>query len=119
MGEQLELFDITVDEYQHMVAQTAIFSKEIGLTYCTLGLTGEAGEVAEKVKKLFRDKEGVVTPEFVHDVTRELGDVLWYITALGSTLGISLQDVMKENHRKLNKRLATNTIHGDGDNREE
>lgn len=110
---------MTIEEYQGIIQKTAVFPKEIGLTYCTLGLTGEAGEVAEKVKKLFRDKGGVITPEFKKDVKKELGDVIWYVTALANELGLSLEEIMEANYEKLIKRRETNTLHGSGDNREE
>ncbi len=106
-------------EYQNIIAETAIYPKEIGLTYCTLGLVGEAGEVAEKVKKLYRDNGGRIDPEFRYGVKKELGDVLWYVTALSNELGFTLQEVMEANYTKLILRRDTNTLHGSGDNREE
>jgi NTP pyrophosphatase (non-canonical NTP hydrolase) len=115
---QLKLWDMDVKEYQGIIAKTAVFPKEIGLTYCALGLCGEAGEVAEKVKKLYRDAGGVITPEFVAAVKKELGDVLWYITATANELGLSLQEVMEANYEKLIKRRETGTLNGSGDDRE-
>lgn len=110
---------MTVKEYQEIINKTAVFPKNIGLTYCTLGLCGESGEVAEKVKKLYRDHNGEITEEFKQAVKKEIGDVLWYITALSSELGFTLEEVMEANYNKLMARRATNTLHGDGDNREE
>lgn len=110
---------MTVKQYQEIIKKTAVFPKDIGLTYCTLGLCGEAGEVAEKVKKLFRDKNGEITPEFKEAVKKEIGDVLWYVTALSGELGFTLEEVMETNYNKLMARRSTNTLHGDGDNREE
>lgn len=110
---------MTIKKYEDLIGQTAVFPKEIALTYCTMGLCGEAGEVAEKMKKLYRDKGGEVTETFKHDIKKELGDVIWYITALAQQLGLSLEEVMEANHRKLMLRRSTNTLHGSGDNREE
>lgn len=117
--KKLKLFTMDVKKYQEIIKKTAVFPKEIGLTYCTMGLCGEAGEVAEKMKKLFRDKGGVVTEEFKQDVKKELGDVVWYVTALAKELGLTLEEILEANYEKLMKRRATNTLHGDGDNREE
>lgn len=110
---------MTVKEYQEIIEKTAVFPKNIGLTYCTLGLCGESGEVAEKVKKLYRDQNGEITDEFKQAVKKEIGDVLWYVTALSSELGFTLEEVMEANYNKLMARRATNTLHGNGDNREE
>jgi len=109
---------MNVKEYQEIIQKTAIYPKEIGVMYCTLGLTGEAGEVAEKVKKLYRDNAGVVTEEFKNSLKKEIGDVLWYCTALSSELGLTLEEVMEANYEKLTKRRETNTLHGNGDDRE-
>lgn len=110
---------MNVTEYQGIIEKTAVYPKEIGITYCTLGLTGEAGEVAEKVKKLYRDNDGVVTQEFKDTIKKEIGDVIWYCTALANELGLSLEEIMEANYNKLIKRRETNTLHGSGDNREE
>jgi len=118
-AQQLKLLKMDASEYQGIIRKTAIFPKEIGLTYCTLGLCGEAGEVAEKVKKLYRDAGGVITPEFVYNVKKELGDVLWYTTAIANELGLTLEEIMEANYEKLTKRRETGTLHGSGDNREE
>lgn len=110
---------MNLKEYQEIIKKTAVFPNEIGLMYCTLGLCGESGEVAEKVKKLFRDQNGVVTEEFKEAVKKEIGDVLWYITALSGELGFTLEEVMETNYNKLMARRATGTLYGNGDNREE
>lgn len=78
----------------------------------TLGLVGEAGEVAEKIKKVIRDKEFSKS-----EVEKELGDVLFYVTALSNYIGSSLQKVANVNLEKLHDRKARNKIHGSGDNR--
>lgn len=107
-----------IAEYQSIIKKTAVYPKDLGIVYCALGLNGEAGEVAEKVKKLYRDSEGVITPEFTEAVKKEIGDVIWYCTALASELGLTLEEILAANYEKLIKRRETNTLHGSGDNRE-
>ena len=87
------------------------------LIYPTLGLTGEAGEVADKVKKLIRDHNGVVDQRFTDDVALELGDVLWYVAQLATELGLSLDAVASANLRKLKSRSQRGTLQGEGDHR--
>ena len=87
------------------------------LIYPTLGLTGEAGEVADKVKKLLRDRSGVVDQRFTDDVALELGDVLWYVAQLATELGLTLEDVASANLRKLKSRSQRGTLQGEGDHR--
>ena len=87
------------------------------LTYPTLGLSGESGEVAEKVKKLIRDKGGVLDDTVRADLGKELGDVLWYVAQLCSELGLSMSEVAQGNIDKLSSRMARGKISGDGDNR--
>ena len=84
-----------------------------------LGLAGETGEVLEKIKKMIRDKNGVFspTPEDIAELKKELGDVLWYISALAFYNGIDLDDVARANLDKLRSRKERNKIHGSGDNR--
>lgn len=106
-------------EYQKIIEKTAVFPKEIGVLYCALGMCGETGEVAEKIKKLYRDSNGVITPELTDSIKKEIGDVIWYATALGSLFNLSLDEIMQANYEKLMKRRETNTLHGSGDNREE
>ena len=108
----------TFDNYQAMARETAVYPN-IGqnLSYPTLGLCGEAGEVAEKVKKLLRDKDGMSDNVFIYEMKRELGDVLWYISNICSELGITLASVAAHNLEKLKKREEENKLHGSGDNR--
>lgn len=82
-----------------------------------LGLVGEAGEVAEKFKKIVRDREGVINSSDVDDISKELGDVLWYVAALSDYLGLSLDDVAQKNVEKLSSRKARGVSNGSGDNR--
>lgn len=85
--------------------------------YPTLGLCGEAGEVADKVKKVMRDRGGVFDAEVRDDLRLELGDVLWYVAQLATELGLDLEDVATANLEKLASRAARNVISGSGDRR--
>jgi NTP pyrophosphatase (non-canonical NTP hydrolase) len=85
--------------------------------YPTLGLVNEAGEVAGKIKKVFRDKNGEITPETREALKAELGDVLWYLAQTCTELELSLDDVAESNLTKLLDRQARGKIQGDGDNR--
>lgn len=87
------------------------------IVYPTLGLVNEAGEVAGKVKKIFRDKNGIISNEDKIAIQGELGDVLWYLTQICTDLDISLQEVAEKNLQKLDKRLKAGTLKGEGDNR--
>ncbi|MCP9880936.1 nucleoside triphosphate pyrophosphohydrolase family protein [Cyanobium sp. Alchichica 3B3-8F6] len=85
--------------------------------YPTLGLCGEAGEVADKVKKVMRDQNGVFTPEVIAALQLELGDVLWYVAQLATELGLELDQIAQANLDKLASRAARNVIAGSGDTR--
>jgi len=82
-----------------------------------LGLTGEAGEVAEKMKKILRDKDGVMSEEDKKELVKELGDILWYINSTAVYLGYTLEDVAQANLDKVLSRKARGVSHGSGDNR--
>ena len=85
--------------------------------YPTLGLTGEAGEVADKVKKVIRDRCGVFDADTREAIKLELGDVLWYVAQLASELGYDLNEVADANLQKLSSRAARGRIGGSGDQR--
>lgn len=85
--------------------------------YPTLGLCGEAGEVADKVKKVLRDRQGNFSPEVIADLQLELGDVLWYVAQLATELGLELEQIAQANLDKLASRAARNVIGGSGDRR--
>ncbi len=87
------------------------------VVYPTLGLTNEAGEVAGKVKKIFRDRGGVITDDDRAALKLELGDVLWYLAEICTQLDIRLEDVAAANIAKLRGRIARGTMAGDGDTR--
>ena len=85
--------------------------------YPTLGLSGEAGEVADKVKKVIRDRGGNFSPDVTDALKLELGDVLWYVSQLATELGLDLDAIASANLEKLASRAARNVIGGDGDHR--
>lgn len=106
-----------LDDYQKGALETAIYPKENAVVYPTLGLVGEAGEVADKVKKVIRDNEGVFTDEKKKELAKEIGDVLWYIATLSSDLGFTLDEIARMNYEKLHSRKERGKLHGSGDNR--
>ena len=109
---------MTFEEYQQLSRRTAVYP-DMGrnFIYPTLGLSGEAGEVSEKIKKVIRDKGGVIDDETRLSLAKELGDVLWYVAQMATELGLSLDAVAAGNIEKLASRQQRNQIHGSGDNR--
>lgn len=109
---------MTFDEYQRQSRTTALYwDHDHNFVYPTLGLVGEAGEVAEKIKKVLRDKSGVVDQGAKTEISKELGDVLWYVSQLATELGLSLASVAEQNLAKLQSRQRRQVLGGDGDNR--
>jgi len=105
-------------EYQAAALETAVYpDRGKNLYYPAIGLNGEAGEVAEKVKKLMRDHGGVLTDEIAEGIAKELGDCLWYISETATQIGASLESIAKKNIEKLSSRQKRGMIHGNGDNR--
>lgn len=106
--------------YQEQAKKTAIYRGQgefMGLVYTTLGLNGEAGEFAEKVKKVWRDSNGEVPDETLQLLKKELGDVLWYLANAAEELGLSLDEVASHNIEKLAARVKAGTVQGSGDSR--
>lgn len=99
--------------YQFTAFSTALPSAKT-VSYMTLGLAGEAGEIANKVKKLIRDED---TPERREAIAAELGDVLWYVAGLATVLGHDLSKLAQANLDKLAARAAKKTLQGSGDDR--
>jgi NTP pyrophosphatase (non-canonical NTP hydrolase) len=108
---------MTPNEYQKLAERTNTVTGDFALIYAALGLAGEAGEVANKVKKIVRDDNNIVSDEKRAVIQKEIGDVMWYIARLCTELDVSLEDVMQQNIVKLAKRMERGTIQGDGDNR--
>lgn len=98
------------DDYQDKTGETAVYPEDSAISYLALGLNGEAGEVAEKIKKSIRDDKEL-------ELEKELGDVLWYLARLADELGYDLSEVADTNLDKLLDRKDRGKIHGDGDNR--
>jgi len=105
-------------KYQEESQKTAKYpDKGNNYIYPVLGLVGESGEVAEKIKKIIRDDNGIVSSEKKEEIKKELGDVLWYISQLSTEFGLELEDVANTNLEKLLSRLERDKISGSGDNR--
>ena len=108
------------NEYQTKAITTAVYPEHEALPYLALGLSGEAAEVANKVKKILRgdyDNDPEKAEEALHNISMELGDTLWYIAVLASELGTNLELVATSNLDKLAARAKANTIKGSGDDR--
>lgn len=106
------------NEYQKKSRQTAVYPV-IGhkCVYPALGLAGESGEVLNKVKKLFRDKQGEINDEQRQAIGSELGDVLWYLAQLATEFDLDLSQVAQDNLDKLLSRQQRGQLHGNGDER--
>lgn len=109
---------MTFEEYQNLSRKFAAYpSHGSNFVYPTLGLTSEAGEVADKFKKIIRDEDGKMSEEKKLEIVKELGDVLWYLSQLSSELDVSLDKVASTNLEKLHSRMERGKISGSGDNR--
>jgi NTP pyrophosphatase (non-canonical NTP hydrolase) len=111
---QRAITDGIIDKVDWLKKKNAFFSNPY---YPALGLAGEVGEFCNKLKKVMRDNNGEIDQKFLDFAHGELGDVLWYLSALCSELGISLADVAAANLEKLASRKARGVIQGNGDNR--
>lgn len=108
--------------YQRKAAETAIYpdagtGSAVALAYVGLGLAGEAGEIANKIKKVLRDDGGEITPEKAAELRKEVGDVLWYVARMATELQESLNAVAQHNLDKLASRRERGVVGGSGDNR--
>lgn len=106
-----------LSEYQHRSRRTAEYPRDAWLAYPALGLSGEAGEVAEHAKKAIRDDGGQISDERRAAMAAELGDVLWYVAQLASELGLDLDEIAQANLDKLLSRQQRGVLSGDGDDR--
>jgi NTP pyrophosphatase (non-canonical NTP hydrolase) len=106
-----------LSEYQRLSRRTAEYPRTAWLAYPALGLSGEAGEVAEHAKKAIRDDGGQVSDERRGALAKELGDVLWYVAQLASELGLDLEEIAQANLDKLLSRQQRGVLSGDGDDR--
>lgn len=113
------IVSLSFKEYQENTQLTAVYRGKgtiNGLFYVSLGL-GEVGEIQGKVKKIWRDDNGIITPEKKQAIAGEIGDVLWYISQMCTELGIEMDAVAESNLKKLQDRMNRGTISGSGDNR--
>jgi NTP pyrophosphatase (non-canonical NTP hydrolase) len=111
--DAFKIVDVTPIDYSYWVEDKIVTEGDTRLIENTLGLVGEAGEVAEKIKKYLRDNTKVSQKEII----KELGDVVFYATALSNYFYSNLSEVMQTNMDKLNDRARRGTIKGSGDNR--
>ena len=113
---------MNLDKYQKRAAEFDLFEttvnlKSPGFLEKVLGLAGEAGEAADKVKKVIRDKGGYASEEDKVAIVKELGDVLWYVANVARYMGVSLSEIAEGNIKKLESRKKRNRLHGEGDSR--
>lgn len=108
---------MNMNEYQAAALQTAVYPEQMRIIYPALGMNGEAGEVADKVKKVIRDNNLDFDAEKREAIALEIGDVLWYCATLAHDIGYSLEDVAKKNIDKLASRKKRGALSGSGDNR--
>lgn len=116
--------NMNLNDYQEKIVKFDVFGgirdcQQVDLPFLDkiLGLSGEAGEVADKVKKLIRDQDGRISPADKVALGKELGDVLWYVASAARYLGLDLEDVAQANLDKLDSRLVRGKISGNGDER--
>ena len=110
------------DEYQktageYDLARATTNLKDTGFIEKILGLVGEAGETAEKIKKILRDKDGKASKQDRVLITKELGDILWYVASIARYLNIPLSEVAELNIKKIESRRQRDKLHGEGDER--
>jgi len=106
------------EEYQKISRKTVIYPDAgNNFVYPVLGLTGEAGEVAEKIKRILRDEKGIASEERKQDIAKELGDVLWYLSQIATELDLSLDEIASSNIEKLSSRKERGKLSGDKENR--
>ena len=108
---------MTLNEYQQKALETAVYPQEYKIIYPSLGLTGEAGECADKVKKVIRDNGGQFTEEKRLELAKEIGDVLWYCATFANDIGYDLETIGQMNNDKLHSRQERSVLGGSGDNR--
>lgn len=110
---------MTFDDYQQQALTTVLSTddKFKDLLHWVLGMNGEAGELAEKMKKIIRDKNSVISDEDKLEMAKELGDVLWYIAVFANDLGVPLDTIAQQNLDKLQSRKSRGVLGGSGDNR--
>jgi NTP pyrophosphatase (non-canonical NTP hydrolase) len=107
-----------LSDYQERSRATAVYPDAgRNLLYPTLGLCGEAGEVAEKIKKMVRDEGGVLSEDRRQALSKEMGDVLWYLAQLATEAELDLDAIAEANLAKLLSRQQRERLNGSGDDR--
>lgn len=104
-------------EYSLESRKVLLYPKEVAPLYLALGLNGEAGELGEKVKKVYRDKQGKFDQESIKEIMKEAGDTLWYLNSICEELGFTLERVAEMNIEKLEDRIKRSVLQSSGDNR--
>ena len=105
--------EVTFNSYQKLTHLTAVYPPEHSMTYLALGAVGEAGELANQVKKMIRDDGSELTIGRKAKLIDEMGDVLWYLSELCSSIEVQLEFVAVNNINKLEKRKMENDLKGD------
>lgn len=108
---------MTLNYYQQIALETAVYPEEYRIVYPALGMAGEAGEVADKIKKVIRDNNADFSPLKCEEIAMEIGDVLWYCAVLADRIGYRLDTIARMNNRKLKSRQLRGKLGGNGDNR--
>jgi NTP pyrophosphatase (non-canonical NTP hydrolase) len=117
-GRAGRFISMLLSDYQSRSRATAVYPQQgDNILYPTLGLCGEAGEVAEKIKKMIRDDGGVLSDERRAALSKELGDVLWYVAQIATEADLDLDAIADENLAKLLSRRDRNVLSGSGDDR--
>lgn len=110
-------------EYNKISSETLFYPQKpngelsIAPMYLALGVTGEGGELGEKIKKVYRDYGGIFTQESILEIKKEVGDVLWYLNRLSEELGFTLESAAELNVTKIQDRIKREVLRGQGDNR--
>ncbi|QMP84213.1 MazG-like nucleotide pyrophosphohydrolase [Streptomyces phage Coruscant] len=114
--------DISFDAYQLATSETAIYPEANkgtfkAINYCLVGASGEVGEIMNKLGKIIRDNDSEISYEQRKDFTKEVGDVIWFLTRAVDEMGFSMEVVLQENLAKLRSRKERGVLSGSGDNR--
>jgi len=111
------VYDMNFNEYQDAAKSTDIYPVDHALVCHALGLTNEAGEVAGKIKKIYRDENGIIYKHREREIAQELGDVLWYLAMVANDIEYTLEEIATMNIQKLSDRKERDKIGGSGDHR--
>lgn len=110
-----DTYQVKASKYD--MAEAKMDVNHAGLVEKIFGISGEAGEVTDKFKKILRDRGGKLTEEDVQEISKELGDILWYLASVARYMGVSFEKIASDNLEKLESRYNRGKISGSGDNR--